>query len=56
VAENNRVNQMVISRSLEKLGYHVDSTANGAEALERWQQTEYQAILMDYEVKRRRSL
>jgi two-component system, sensor histidine kinase len=47
LAEDNRVNQMVISRSLQKLGYNVDIAENGAEALEKWRENEYQAILMD---------
>jgi CheY-like chemotaxis protein len=47
LAEDNRVNQMVISRSLQKLGYNVDIAENGAEALEKWRVNEYEAILMD---------
>jgi signal transduction histidine kinase/ActR/RegA family two-component response regulator len=47
LAEDNRVNQMVISRSLQKLGYHVDIAENGAEALDKWRENEYEAILMD---------
>jgi signal transduction histidine kinase/CheY-like chemotaxis protein len=47
VAEDNRVNQIVMTRSLEKLGYEVDIAANGEEAVDRWKHKEYKAILMD---------
>lgn len=47
VAEDNRVNQLVISRALQTLGYAVDVAANGGIAVERWKTTKYAAILMD---------
>ncbi len=47
LAEDNRVNQLVISRSLESLGYAVDIAENGEIAVERCKQTTYAAILMD---------
>jgi CheY-like chemotaxis protein len=47
VAEDNRVNQLVMTRSLEKLGYKVDIARNGEEALDQWKANDYQAILMD---------
>ncbi len=47
VAEDNKVNQRVLTRSLQKLGYEVDVAANGLEAVERWGSVDYDAILMD---------
>jgi signal transduction histidine kinase/CheY-like chemotaxis protein len=47
IAEDNKVNQHVLTRSLQKLGYAVDVAANGIEAVERWESAEYDAILMD---------
>lgn len=47
VAEDNKVNQHVLTRSLQKLGYEVDVAANGLEAVERWGSRDYDAILMD---------
>ena len=47
IAEDNRVNQLVISRFLESLGYSVDIAENGEMAVERCQHTTYAAILMD---------
>ncbi len=47
IAEDNKVNQHVLTQSLRKLGYAVDVAANGLEAVERWESAEYDAILMD---------
>ncbi|MBM3985280.1 MAG: response regulator, partial [Planctomycetes bacterium] len=47
VAEDNVVNQKVVQRLLDKLGYRCDMVANGAEALEALQRIEYAGILMD---------
>jgi signal transduction histidine kinase/CheY-like chemotaxis protein len=47
IAEDNKVNQHVLSRSLQKLGYEVDVATNGIEAVERWGSVDYDAILMD---------
>lgn len=47
VAEDNVVNQRIIVRMLEKLGFRADVVANGLEALQALQQVPYQAILMD---------
>ena len=47
VAEDNRINQLVISKSLENLGYAVDIAENGQIAVERCRTTTYAAILMD---------
>jgi CheY-like chemotaxis protein len=47
VAEDNPVNQRVVSLMLKKLGYSPEVVANGAEALHALELGAYHAILMD---------
>ena len=47
LAEDNIINQKVAVHMLEKMGYHVDVVANGAEAIEATDRIAYSAVLMD---------
>ena len=47
VAEDNPVNQRVAVRMLERLGYHADVVANGAEAVQAVRDVPYSIVLMD---------
>lgn len=47
VVEDNRVNQQVATRILEKAGYNCDVAANGAEALQALEEIPYDCVLMD---------
>lgn len=50
VAEDNKVNQIVIMNTLSKLGYRADLAQNGLEVLDHVQNTEYDVILMDMQM------
>ena len=47
VAEDNLINQELMAAQLKMLGYRADYVENGIEALESWQQDEYQLLLTD---------
>jgi two-component system, sensor histidine kinase and response regulator len=47
VVEDNAVNQRVVLRLLQKLGYNVDVRDNGKDAITAVEERHYQAILMD---------
>jgi CheY-like chemotaxis protein len=47
LVEDNRVNQVVAVRLLEKLGYQVDTAVNGKEALGELSKQSYELVLMD---------
>jgi two-component system, sensor histidine kinase and response regulator len=50
VAEDNRVNQRLTTRLLEKRGHRVTMTANGREALEALVKNAYDLVLMDMQM------
>ncbi len=50
IAEDNIVNQKVVSRMLKKMGYTTDIVNNGAEALSALEKTNYDVILMDVQM------
>lgn len=50
VAEDNKVNQIVIMNTLSKLGYRADLAQNGLEVLDQVQKNGYDVILMDMQM------
>ncbi len=50
VADDNEINQVVVCKFLQKLGYEVEIARNGREAVEAVSRTPYDAILMDCEM------
>jgi two-component system sensor histidine kinase/response regulator len=50
VAEDNKVNQVVVKQMLEKLGCRVDAVANGLEALEAVRLAPYHMVFMDVQM------
>jgi two-component system sensor histidine kinase/response regulator len=50
VAEDNKVNQVVVKQLLEKLGCRVDAVANGLEAVEAVRLAPYHVIFMDVQM------
>lgn len=50
VAEDNRINQLVVRKILEKMGHAVEMAENGLVALERLSREQFDAILMDCEM------
>ncbi len=50
VAEDNRINQKVALRLLERLGYSADVAANGMEALDALKRQSYDLVLMDMQM------
>src|SRR5271165_776277 len=47
IAEDNAINQKVIERMIQKLGYRVDLVSNGREAIEALSRLTYSLIFMD---------
>ena len=47
VVENDRINQLVLTRMLHRAGFEVELAENGAESLEKTQSKRYQLIFMD---------
>jgi CheY-like chemotaxis protein len=47
IAEDNQINQKVIEKMVQKLGYRVELVANGREAIEALGRLSYQLVFMD---------
>ncbi|MCG7575029.1 ATP-binding protein [Phaeobacter sp. CNT1-3] len=47
VIEDNPLNIQVLTRQLDRLGYHYDTAMNGAEGLEKWRAGGFDAVLTD---------
>ena len=50
VAEDNRTNQKVATRILERMGHYVDVAANGQEAIAALRAAQYDLVLMDVQM------
>lgn len=50
VAEDNAINQKLIRRLLDRMGYHADFAENGLVAVEKMQVTPYDVVLMDMQM------
>jgi PAS domain S-box-containing protein len=50
LVEDNQVNQIVIGTMLQKLGHHVDTVSNGAEALQTLRLVPYDLVFMDVQM------
>ncbi|CAM4331330.1 PAS domain S-box protein [Paenibacillus tarimensis] len=50
IAEDNNVNQIVLKKIIERLGYQVDIVSNGLEAVEAYEQHPYDMIFMDIQM------
>jgi signal transduction histidine kinase/DNA-binding response OmpR family regulator len=50
LAEDNKVNQMVAVKLLERAGYHVDTALDGVEAVSAMRRGEYDLVLMDVQM------
>ena len=50
IVEDNPTNELVLRRLLEKMGYRVASASNGKEGVERWESSDFDAIIMDVQM------
>ena len=50
LTEDDKVNQMVLTKLLEERGYSVDTANNGVEAIEMFEKKSYDVILMDIQM------
>ena len=50
LAEDNRMNQLVAGRIFEKIGYNIDIADNGALAIEKMQEQDYDLVFMDIQM------
>lgn len=47
IAEDNKVNQLIASKLLEKFGYTIDLASNGLQAIEKLDREEFDVVFMD---------
>nr|WP_279590332.1 response regulator [Paenibacillus lupini] len=50
IAEDNHINQLVLIRMVEKLGFRPDAVSNGSEVLEAIQKKKYDILFMDIQM------
>ncbi len=50
LAEDNEINQQIMLSQLTAMGYRVDTAANGRQALDRYREKKYDAVLTDIEM------
>jgi len=50
VAEDNAINQTIMTRTLRKVGHSVTVASNGREALASWQDGDFELVLMDIQM------
>lgn len=50
VVDDNKVNRLLLGRSLEQQGHHIEMAENGAQALELMRQKEFDLVLLDIEM------
>jgi CheY-like chemotaxis protein len=50
VAEDNAINQRIVSYHLQKMGFEVDLAGDGQEALEKYHQKQYDLIILDIQM------
>jgi CheY-like chemotaxis protein len=47
VAEDNKINRMVVKKMIEKMGHQVETVQNGEEALAKMEEDAFDIVLMD---------
>jgi signal transduction histidine kinase/CheY-like chemotaxis protein/ligand-binding sensor domain-containing protein len=50
VAEDNEINQVLLLRLLQRMGYHPEMVSSGAEAIAQWQEHHHDMIFMDLQM------
>ncbi len=50
IAEDNKINRMVLSKLLKKKGYESEEVTNGEEAVSHWESNSFHLILMDVQM------
>ncbi|MBJ6802337.1 PAS domain-containing hybrid sensor histidine kinase/response regulator [Geomonas propionica] len=50
LADDQEINRNIMSRLLERFGHHLDTAADGEDALQKWREKRFDVILMDVEM------